>query len=94
MRISSDKYVTGKGIVKQINKDTGKKKDHDELILLLEKGKVIRLSHNKKLGGEVDADPGDEVAFHGYNIPGTNVVHKTHDNKGELVGGLEVFHKK
>lgn len=80
-------YSSGSGTVESFTPD--KTDGHDEIVLRLKNGKKIVISNNTKLGIRVIPDEGDELGYHGYQINGTNVVHKVHGNKHQRGGWLE-----
>lgn len=80
-------YSSGSGTVESFTPD--KTDDHDEIVLRLKNGKRIVISNNTKLGIRVIPAEGDELGYHGYQINGTNVVHKVHGNKHQRGGWLE-----
>ena len=83
----SETYESGEGVVESYTPD--KTDDHDEIVLRLKNGKRIVISNNTKLGIRVIPAEGDELGYHGYQINGTNVVHKVHGNKHQRGGWLE-----
>ena len=74
-----EKYVEGSGTVESYTKD--KTKDHDEIVVRMNDGRRIRISNNTVLGRRTEPEEGDEMGFHGYSVPGTDVVHKVHPNR-------------
>lgn len=84
---SKEVYSSGSGTVESFTPD--KTDGHDEIVLRLKNGKKIVISNNTKLGIRVIPDEGDELGYHGYQINGTNVVHKVHSNKHQRGGWLE-----
>ena len=80
-------YSSGSGTVESFTPD--KTDGHDEIVLRLKNGKRIVISNNTKLGIRVIPAEGDELGYHGYQINGTNVVHKVHRNNHQRGGWLE-----
>lgn len=80
-------YSSGSGTVESFTPD--KTDGHDEIVLRLKNGKRIVISNNTKLGIRVIPAEGDELGYHGYQIDGTNVVHKVHGNRHQRGGWLE-----
>jgi hypothetical protein len=85
----SETYESGIGKVVSYTPD--KTKGHDEIVVKLKDGRVIRISNNTELGKRIKAKIGGKMGYHGYRIDGTNVVHKVHSNKGGSLGWLEKY---
>ena len=82
-----EKFVSDEGVVENYTPD--KSKNHDEIVVRLRDGRVIRISNNTVLGKRLKATIGSKLRYHGYEVPRAGVVHKTHPNAHSRGGWLE-----
>jgi hypothetical protein len=87
MSAHPDSFEEGDGTVESVTKDKTEK--HDEIVVRLKDGRRIVISNNTELGKRILPVLGSKIGYHGYRVTGTNVVHRTHPNRGSRGGWLE-----